>query len=188
MKKLINYAQLTFIFAAGFLTAILVVTEAPKLFGPNLPAILGGAQNSNSALNPVDQVDAARRTGPVGRTMPVENVDWKNNQRTLVLYLSTTCHYCNESSPFYKRLVEKFGDSTNLKLVAVLPDDTSVAKQHLNRLGVNIGDVYSSELDSIGVVGTPTLLLVNESGTISDMWRGKLTSAREIEVLNKLAS
>jgi len=27
-------------------------------------------------------------------------VDWKNNQRTLVLAISTTCHYCTESAFF----------------------------------------------------------------------------------------
>ena len=120
--------------------------------------------------------------------MPLENVDWKNNKKTLVLYVSTNCRFCNESSPFYQRLVEKYADGKNLKLVAVLPQTVDEAKEHLKSLGVNINDVYNAQLRSIGVTATPTLLLVDESGIVSEMWRGKLSNDKETEVLNKLSS
>jgi hypothetical protein len=40
----------------------------------------------------------------------------------------------------------------------------------------------------LGVPGTPSLLLVNQAGTVEDTWIGKLSPERETEVLNRLQS
>lgn len=163
--------------------AVLMCVVTVKLFFPtSLPVRIGN-------IPPRPDTSASTSTlTPVGKALPLENIDWKASKKTLVLYLSTSCHFCNESSPFYRRLVEKAVDNRGLKLVAVMPEDTSEARNHLQELGVNISDVYSAEFGSIGVNATPTLLLVDDSGTISDMWRGKLTSQKETEVLDKLLS
>jgi hypothetical protein len=39
---------------------------------------------------------------------------------------------------------------------------------------------------SLGVQGTPTLLLVNKEGVITSSWRGKLPSEKELEVMARL--
>lgn len=106
----------------------------------------------------------------------------------MILYLSTTCRYCHESAPFYKRLLEKHSNDKNVKLIAVLPQKIEESKEHLKSLGVNINDVYNAQLTSIGVRATPTLLLVDESGIVSEQWRGKLTEDKEKEVFEKLTS
>ena len=41
-------------------------------------------------------------------------------------------------------------------------------------------------LSSIGVVGTPTLLLVDARGKVSDVWRGKLQPNDEEGVIGAL--
>lgn len=124
---------------------------------------------------------------PVGKTIPLENVNWKENKRTLVLYASTNCKYCTESSPFYQRLVKEM-PTNGVSLVAVLPQSVEEAKAYLNANDVNIPQVLNSSLDSIGVRGTPTLLLIDENGVISEYWRGKLSPDKEAEVLGKLSS
>lgn len=143
--------------------------------------------NSTSQPSPKNNPEKAVIT-PLGKSMPLEDINWKENKKTLVLYVSTTCHFCNESSPFYKQLVEKYSNDKNVKLVAVMPQSLDEAKGHLKDLGVNITDVYSTPLSSIGVTATPTLLLVNESGMIMETWRGKLSSDKEEQVLSKLSS
>jgi len=43
-------------------------------------------------------------------------------------------------------------------------------------------------LQKVGISGTPTILLVDKKGVISDLWVGKLTEEKEAEVLAKLTS
>ncbi len=192
MKMRKTYRKLQFLSnIATVVIAILLCVITVKLFFPTSPTlnIASMTKSTNIPVNPTSPVTTAPpKITPVGKTVPLENVDWKNNKKTLVLYLATTCHFCDESSPFYKLLVEKYGNGKNVKLVAVLPQTVDVAKEHLKGLGVNINDIYNAQLRSIGVSATPTLLLVDESGTVSDMWRGKLTTDKETEVLNKLSS
>ena len=43
----------------------------------------------------------------VGDQLPViPGVDWKVNDRTLVLALRKGCHYCEDSMPFYRKLAQ----------------------------------------------------------------------------------
>ena len=182
MKEI--YRKLQFLSnIATVVIAILLCAITVKLFFFSTPQDTGVLHKSNTITTSVPS-----QILPVGRMMPLENINWKENKKTLVLYISTNCHFCDESSPFYKRLVEKYADDKNVKLIAVLPQTVDEAKGHLKGLGVNINDVYNAKLISIGVTATPTLLLVNESGIISDMWKGKLTDDKETEVINKLSS
>jgi hypothetical protein len=43
-------------------------------------------------------------------------------------------------------------------------------------------------LDSIRVGGTPTLILTNDKGEVTDFWVGKLAPDKEVELINKLNS
>lgn len=171
--------------------AILLSVITVKLFFPaTLPVSTTGVPKANSTSDRGSTLAeiSAKTSTPLGKTFPLDNIDWKSNQKTLVLYISTTCRYCNESSPFYKRLVDKYSNDKSVKILAVLPQTVDESKTHLNSLGVGIVDVYSARLSSIGVSATPTILLVNDSGIVLEYWRGKLTNEKETEVLNRLAS
>jgi hypothetical protein len=111
-------------------------------------------------------------------------IDWKGNGRTLVLAISTSCHFCTESAPFYRRLQAEVGKS--VKLVAVLPQSATEAQQYLSGEGVQVTQVKQIELGELGVQGTPTLLLVNSSGVVTNIWAGKVRSEDEDKVLSTL--
>jgi hypothetical protein len=110
-------------------------------------------------------------------------VDWKRNHRTLVLAISTTCHYCKDSVPFYQKLGAAGND---VKMVAVLPQPVAEAQQYLGGAGVRVDDVRQVSLNTLGVRGTPTLLLVNDVGVVTDVWVGKLQPDQEAQVLTAL--
>ena len=118
-----------------------------------------------------------------GKKVALRDVDWKNNKRTLLLALSTACHFCTDSSPFYVRLTK---EARHAHLIAVFPQSTEDGKQYLNRLGVGIEDVHQSTLGSLGVQGTPTLILVDDKGVVLNSWVGKLPADKEAEVLSQL--
>ena len=123
----------------------------------------------------------------VGSTLNLPGEDWSKQSKTLVLALQTTCHFCSESAPFYKRIIDET-QGRNVSLVAVLPTAVEESKAHLNQLGIRGIEVRSSPLEDVSVSGTPTLILLNNKGEVTDFWVGKLTPDKEIEVINKLNS
>jgi hypothetical protein len=103
----------------------------------------------------------------------------------LVLALSTTCHFCSESAEFYKKLVpEAIGHG--IPIVAVLPQPTAEGRSYLDGLGVNVRNVLQTPLAAVDAAGTPTLLVVDRSGKISNAWVGKLAPQQEGQVLASL--
>jgi len=132
-----------------------------------------------AASSPRHQV--ARGTSLKG-SLP--GVDWAKNGRTLVLAISTRCHFCTDSAPFFQRISKERPAST--KLLAVLPQTVDESRKYLDQEGVRVDDVKQAQLDSIKVSGTPTLLLVDSAGTVAEAWVGKLEATQEEDVLKVL--
>jgi hypothetical protein len=107
-------------------------------------------------------------------------VDWAKNHRTLVMAISTTCHYCKDSVPFYHTLTTA---GANVKIIAVLPQPVAEGQQYLTNGGARVDDVKQVPLNSLGITGTPTLMLINDAGVVTDMWVGKLQPDQETKVL-----
>lgn len=113
-------------------------------------------------------------------TLP--GVDWSESNRSLVIALSSTCHFCTESASFYQRLAKERG----VRLIAVLPQDVTEGRTYLDSLRVPIGDVRQMPLDALGVEGTPTLFLIDNEGRVSGKWVGKLGPDGESELLEQV--
>ena len=120
----------------------------------------------------------------VGTRLP--GSEWAKNDRTLLIALSEGCRYCSASGPFYQRLTREVSGKKNIGVVAVLPQAVNEGRHYLTSLGVSVADVRQVSLDDLGVIGTPTLILVNKEGVITNAWRGQLPSNKEDEVLNQL--
>lgn len=129
--------------------------------------------------------DRPERIVPIGKPIPIEGMD-SDEKPALIMYLSTTCRYCTESAPFYKKVIEA-NASGNTKIVAVFPQPVEESREYLANLGIKIDDVrQSSALGAIGVRATPTVLLANKDMLVTDHWVGKLQPDREEQVLAKL--
>lgn len=111
------------------------------------------------------------------------DIDWRKNKQTLLLAISSTCHFCTESAPFYKKLAT---GPRSTRLVAVLPQSTGEGRRYLNELGLSVDEVKQVQLSSISVSGTPTLLLVDSMGVVIGTWVGKLADEQQAEVLSKM--
>lgn len=112
-------------------------------------------------------------------TKALPGVDWARNKRTLVLALSTQCHYCSESAPFFQRIQKE----TGLKMLGVLPQAVDESRKYLDGEGVHLDDVKQATLSTIGVAGTPTMLLVDGKGAVAQVWQGKLQPDQQAGVL-----
>lgn len=119
-----------------------------------------------------------------GTKINLPDEDGARNRQTLLRALSTNCKYCSASAGFYQRLMNTA--SSNTKLVAVLPQTRAECYQYLKNLKATIEDIQQVSPNSLGVRGTPTLILVNGEGTVTKSWVGQLSADKEQEVLSAL--
>jgi len=132
MKKLFRIAQFGAIVCIMGLSIVLAILVLRQFL---VPSVNGEPPTSPppSTSSAASAVTKNSRASLLGKVLRLPNVDWATNKTTVVLYLSTSCHFCSESSPFYQRLAqEKL--KLNFKLVAVLPQNEEAAKTYLESL------------------------------------------------------
>ena len=149
--------------------------------------LLGAVLVQRFFLQPSDRTAAAPRQNiKPGTKISLPDVDWSQRDSNLLIVLQKGCSFCTESAPFYQRLLRNTASRTDLQLIAALPQDIAAGKQYLNEIQLPTVEVRQASLSSIGVLGTPTLLLIDKTGTVSDVWFGRLPPDKESEVFNRL--
>jgi len=121
----------------------------------------------------------------LGKPLPIKSIDWGASPRTLVLLLSTDCHYCSASAGFYRWLMKK-QNSHLWNAVAIFPQTVEDAQQYLAEKGYSVGVIKQANLAAIGVVATPTLFLVDQHGLLEQQWIGQLDNNGERDVATHL--
>ncbi|MCC6742312.1 MAG: hypothetical protein IT175_00495 [Acidobacteria bacterium] len=104
------------------------------------------------------------------------------SQRTLVLFLSTRCPYCDEQVPFWKTLVKALEERRKpVEVVFVMSevykDD---AKAYFEKFGLkDRALVFASRADlaAINLGSTPSTLLVDQAGIVTNSWAGRWTGS-----------
>lgn len=121
-----------------------------------------------------------------GSTLLIEH-DWSRSDKTLLLVLSETCRFCDESAAFYQRLLTQFSDRRKIQFLAIFPQDVVRAKKHLADLRVAVEEVVQSPLPPLKVGATPTLILVDNSGKVLASWVGKLSPSGEADLIERIS-
>jgi hypothetical protein len=142
------------------------------------------------ARNHLFQTASARLAAPVpvpaGAKLSLPGVDWAESEKTLVLALNKGCRYCSNSASFYQQLARETAGHKDVRLIAVLPQEVSEGKKYLEELKVPIREVRQASLDSLGVAGTPTLILLDKTGSVTAAWTGQIPADKEPDVLRRL--
>ena len=124
----------------------------------------------------------------VGEKVDFDQINWASNKNTLLLVLSKDCHFCSESVPFYQKISQEFSNSPSVKIAAVFPQDVQTAQEYMKTNNLGINQIYQANPPSLGVGGTPTMLLIDGNGNVVETWFGKLFPDEEQKVLNRLRS
>jgi hypothetical protein len=123
-------------------------------------------------------------TALVGRNISVPGIHFPEQQESLVLGISANCHFCKDSLPFYRKLPAEA--SGKVHVIAVLPQPQSEAETFVKDAGLTGTQVVSANLASIGVIGTPTLLLLDGAGKVKSVWIGEQDQAGQQKILAAL--
>ena len=137
---------------------------------------------------------AARRdAGPdrikIGTTLTeFPQVDYGRYPKTLVLALNVNCHFCVSSIPFYQRLVQAQTENpSSFQAVAIfLNEEAELVKQFADEHKLPVVTVPSADFAGLKIIGTPTLLLVDDKGKVLDAWFGQLPKEEERNVFEAL--
>jgi len=117
------------------------------------------------------------------RLPPPPSYSWRSHPYTLLLAMRAGCPYCERSMGFYGELAAlgQFPGGS-VHLLAVFPDNRHEVEGVALRLhGIDI--LTDTHLSSLGVTGTPTILLVNDAGVVQDVWVGMLSSEGQGELM-----
>ena len=133
--------------------------------------------------NTIAQLESGLKKGKQLNALPASLGGIGANQ-ALIVAMSTTCHYCRDSVPFYNRLEEmrqEIKGSTHI--VAIFPDPEAEVTNYTQKEKLKVKAIAAIDFDSVNVTGTPTIILVDASGKILDFWVGKLSNDQEKEVI-----
>lgn len=124
----------------------------------------------------------------VGSHLSVPELDWSGYRATVVLALSTACHFCTESAPFYRQLAALRHGNPNLGLIAVLLQPVEQSTKYLSDEQVSVNRVLSLPLETLKVGGTPTMLLVGRDGVVLKAWVGRLDEGTQAIALKAIVA
>ena len=146
---------------------LLIVVLGLRLLGGDRPGIQQQQQ----------QVVDVRLESDIG-------IDFAAASITLIMALQSDCGYCQESMPFYRRLLEH--DTDDVQIVVAAPPGDSGIVAYLKSEGVTPDSVIFVELSRLPVSGTPTLVLTEGEGLVTHAWIGLLDAEREAELIDTL--
>lgn len=113
--------------------------------------------------------------------------------RTLLVVVRDGCTYCARSMPFYRRIAARRAErgSAGPQFVAVVLQerDAAGAARYVasERLSVDRAvPLAGTQQEQLGVAATPTLLLVDRTGTILNVWVGQLAGHVQQEVFEAM--
>jgi hypothetical protein len=103
--------------------------------------------------------------------------------RTVLVYVSSGCRYCEASIPFYSRLIERASRSDGRWTVAfVARDRVDATTSFLAAKGVT-GTVLPAVPAGLPARATPLLAIIDSAGVMESSWVGQLSSRQESKVL-----
>src|SRR6185295_14573780 len=95
----------------------------------------------------------------------IANVNYRDSEQTLLIALNTNCSYCRESLPLYRTLSQaQPPGSKSLRIVALFPNKAHEVAQYVKENQLIFDTIAEVDFDSLHVAGTPTMILVSESG------------------------
>jgi thioredoxin-related protein len=118
----------------------------------------------------------------LGQHLVIPGVTWSGTHN-LVLALSTTCHFCEESAPFYRKLLQQQHEHDGKwNSIIVFPQSSDMAHKYVQAHKYIATATLHADYANVGITGTPTLVLVDGHGTVLDEWIGRLDSDQQTDV------
>jgi rhodanese-related sulfurtransferase/peroxiredoxin len=137
-------------------------------------------RNFFSSNDPIQKIE-------VGQKFELPDVNWSQNEKTIILATRKDCTHCQASAPFFRQLAEK-ANELNIKMEVISSDPTEESQNILNEQNIPIQSVHQLSMSKYGFRATPTLLFVDRDGIVKDIWIGRIEDGNSAKVFGKLNS
>lgn len=120
----------------------------------------------------------------IGRSEPTLPVSlWKGSQRSVVVLLSSDCHFCSESMPLYQKLSSMRKQGGGFSLLAVGREEPNTLRDYLIQNKIGVDGIVQAPAGFATVKFTPAVFVVDSRGAVQEAFLGKLNSAHEKKLL-----
>ena len=160
--------------ANGWVNLVIVGTCAVMLFS-TIQRIKSsdGPRSASGAFHIGDRAEA------------IPKDEYNRAQRTVVMYIKSTCRYCTASMPFYDRLSAAAGN-TRTRIIPVSSETTEKLRQYLDDHHVRVDQIVGGF--SGKAVATPTLVVVDDRGTVRGAWVGQQRADGEKDITSMVSN
>lgn len=116
-----------------------------------------------------------------------------DTRHTIAVVLSSACRFCSMSSAFYRDLIHRYGRTSTqnrsvVQVVALCQESLDSCRSYLDRERLAFDAVVSTTDKGMKLVDTPTLLLLDQSRHVRQVWVGYQDRAGQIAVASVLRS
>jgi hypothetical protein len=128
-------------------------------------------------LSPPPAARSAAETYAVGDRIR-STTDLRLDRQTFLLYTKSTCAYCDASMGLYREMIEK-----GARVIAFTAEDPEFNRAYLASHKVSPERVLPLKGSGIAFRVTPSLVLVDQEGTVVRAWWGKQDRETEEAIL-----
>lgn len=123
-----------------------------------------------------------------GQQLPaISGIDYRASASTLLVAMSTKCVYCTQNIPFYNQLADmKNTGKVSLRTVALFPNSDNEVQHYVQQHQLKIDHKSSVDFGQLKLAGTPTMILVDENGRVTNFWVGALKPDAQQQFLESL--
>jgi hypothetical protein len=120
-------------------------------------------------------VKAGMRAGQKLPALP--GIDYRQHERSVLLFLDSTCVHCLQSVPTYANLYEatRRKPKSSLALYGAFADGQKGLDVFKERGFMIPSARQVVSLETYRIAATPTIVVVDRSGTVEDFWVGELS-------------
>jgi hypothetical protein len=125
---------------------------------------------------------------PGDTVAPLPGVDFGAAHKTLLIVTKSDCSFCRASYPFYRRLLserERIGKPVRIVMFAPR-GDIAGSSELLRTHGLKPDALVPYTPRDLKVRVTPTLVLVDQSGRVVDVWLGQAEPADQADIQAQL--
>jgi hypothetical protein len=118
------------------------------------------------------------------RVATLSGIDFSRRERTVLIVFRSNCAYCIRGAPFYQELTRlRDTQRRNIGIVAVAPMSDAMAKEFPKLQGWSPDGFVSIQPGSFKVAGVPTIIIVDRSGVVQDIWFGELSETEKSDLV-----
>jgi len=135
------------------------------------------------SMRPTEPVAKGDQLAVLQAHLPAES------DQTYVLAISPQCPHCTKSMPFFKKLVEqRDAKGISKSVIVALHEQTPIEEEEkiLEENHVQVDKIVQLDMDEMKVRGVPTMLLVDKTGKVLEVWNGRLPEKEQEKVLASL--